>query len=235
MSSLLRKWMLEWSISKEGWSWVKHSIFGRMLMDFYGSSITLWSQRTLSFAARSWMRLIALDTLFIQEPTRCIKTWRRVSRGWGWREKLQSMYLSVTHCEESRPIIQDPPKTYNPGAFSSENGKTFVWTSLWVCLAPRVGTTRYGSCTGSNSMPSSTCQILSAIMVFWRPLSLMEDLSLWLIFGNNYMTVWAPISFKAQHIILRLTGRLNESIKSLKIWFMLVLWTMVRNGTSTFH
>jgi hypothetical protein len=42
-------------------------------------------------------------------------------------------------------------------------------------------------------------------------------------FENNYITVWASISFEAQPIILRLMGRLNESINSLKICFVLVL------------
>jgi hypothetical protein len=76
---------------------------------------------------------------------------------------------------------------------------------------------------GSDSMPSSTCHTLSTIMVSRRILSLTEGLSLWHDFGNNYMTVWAPISSKVQHIIPRLTGKLNESIKSLKICYILVL------------
>jgi hypothetical protein len=38
---------------------------------------------------------------------------------------------------------------------------------------------------------------------------------LWYGFGNNYTTVWAPILFKVQPINHRLTGKLNESIKSL--------------------
>jgi hypothetical protein len=45
----------------------------KMPMEFYGSRTDLWFQRTLSFIARSWMRLIAHGILFIQEPTRCIK------------------------------------------------------------------------------------------------------------------------------------------------------------------
>jgi hypothetical protein len=66
------------------------------------------------------------------------------------------MCPNVTPVEESRPIIWDPPKTYNPWAFPSENGKISVWTSLWVCLAPRVGTTRYGSSwTAWLSQPTS--------------------------------------------------------------------------------
>jgi hypothetical protein len=36
------------------------------------------------------------------------------------------------------------------------------------------------------------------------------------------MIVWAPISSKAQPIILRLMDRLTKPIKSLKICFMLV-------------
>jgi hypothetical protein len=40
-------------------------------------------------------------------------------------------------------------------------------------------------------------------------------------FWNNYMTVWAHISSEARSIILRLTDRLSESIKSSKIYFVL--------------
>jgi hypothetical protein len=72
---------VEMGISEEGWSWVKHSVSDKMPMEFYFARIVLWCQRTLSFTARSWMRLIVLDTLSIQEPTRCIKTCRRVSGG----------------------------------------------------------------------------------------------------------------------------------------------------------
>jgi hypothetical protein len=36
------------------------------------------------------------------------------------------------------------------------------------------------------------------------------------------MNVWAPISFEAQPIIVKLMDRLSESIKSLKICFVLV-------------
>jgi hypothetical protein len=79
------------------------------------------------------MRLITRGILFIQEPTRCIKLWRRTSSGHEWSERLQSMCPNVTHVEESKPIIWDPLKIYNPWAFLSGNGKTYVWTSLWVC------------------------------------------------------------------------------------------------------
>jgi hypothetical protein len=187
---------------------MKHSVSYKMPMKFYGSRITLWSQRTLSFTTRSWMRLIALDTLSIQEPTRCIKTWRRVSGGRGWREKLWSMCRNVTRVEESRPIIWDQSEICNPWAFPSGNRKISSWTSLWVCLAPHVGTTWYGSlwtawlcwltlyqyppCTGPNSMPSSTCRTSSAIMVFWRSLSLIVDLSLWHVLGTTTWMIGHP-------------------------------------------
>jgi hypothetical protein len=124
------------------------------------------------------------------------------------------MCSSVTPVEESRPIIWDLPKTYNPWAFSSENGKTSVWTSSWVCLAPHVDITQYGSswtawlsrptsymyppATESDSIPSSTYHTLCAITASQRPSYPIEDLSLLLSFGSNYMSVWAPISFKAQ-------------------------------------
>jgi hypothetical protein len=205
MSSPLRRRTLEWGISEEDWSWVKHNVSDKMSMKFYGSRIALWSQGTSSFITWSWMRLIAIDTLSIKEPTRCIKTWRRVFGGQEWREKLQSMCRNVTHVEELRPIIWGQLEIYNPWVSPSGNGKTSTWTSLWVCLAPCMSTTWYGSlwtawlsrltlypyppCTGSDSMPSSTCHTLSTIMVFWRPLSLIENLSLWLIFWINYMNV----------------------------------------------
>jgi hypothetical protein len=86
-----------------GWS----SMPDEMPMEFNGSRIALWFQRALNFAARSWMRLIALGTLSIQEPTRCIKTWRRVFSGQEWREKLQSTCQNMARVEESRLNIWD--------------------------------------------------------------------------------------------------------------------------------
>jgi hypothetical protein len=161
------------------------------------------------------------------------------------------MCSSVTPVKESRLIIWDPPKTCNPWAFQSGNGKTSAWTSFWVCLAPRMGITRYVSSwtawlsrptsypyplhIESDSMPSSACHTLSAITASRRQSSLTEDLSLLIAFMSNYMSVWAPISFEDQRITPRLMDRLSESIKSLKICFVLVFWRMVWNGTSTFH
>jgi hypothetical protein len=52
---------------------VKLNVFDKMLMEFYGSRTVLWFQRTSSFSARLWMRLIALGIISIQESTRCIK------------------------------------------------------------------------------------------------------------------------------------------------------------------
>jgi hypothetical protein len=46
---------------------------------------------------------------------------------------------------------------------------------------------------------------------------------LWHGFENNYMTVWAPISSEVQPIIPRLMGKLNKSIKSLRICSVLML------------
>jgi hypothetical protein len=43
-----------------------------------------------------------------------------------------------------------------------------------------------------------------------------------LIFGSNYMNVWAAISFEPQPIIPKLMDKLSESIKSLKICSVLV-------------
>jgi hypothetical protein len=161
------------------------------------------------------------------------------------------MCSSVTPIEESRPIIWDPLESYNSWAFPCGNGKTSVGTSLWVYLAPHVGTTQYGLSwtawlsqptlypdplpTGSDSMPIFTYHTLCATMASQRPSSPIEDLSSLLAFGSNYMSVWAPISSEAQPIILRLTDRLSESIKSSKICFVLVFWLMVQNGIGTFH
>jgi hypothetical protein len=160
------------------------------------------------------------------------------------------MCPSVTPIEESRLVIWDQPETYNPWAFPSGNGKTSTCILLWVCLAPRVGITQYGSSwtawlswptsypypppTGSDSMPSSICHTLSAIMASRRPSSPIEDLSSLLAFRSNYMSVWAPISSTAQPITPRRMDRLSESIRSLKICSVLMFWRMVRNGTSTF-
>jgi hypothetical protein len=101
-------------------------------MEFYDSRTALWFHRTSSFAVRSWMRLIALGTLSIQEPIRCFKTWRRVFGRQEWREKSWSKCRNVTYVKESRPIIWDQPKIYSPWASPSGNGKTYTCTSLWV-------------------------------------------------------------------------------------------------------
>jgi hypothetical protein len=187
--------------------------------------------KTLSFAARSWMRLIAPDTPSTPEPTKCIKTWRRISGGWEWKVKLQDMCQCVTGVKGSRPIIWGQLEICNHWAFPSGSGKTSAWTKSWVCLTLRVVTTRYESlwtawpsrltlypyplCIGSNNMPSSTCHTLSLIMVSRRPLSLIEGLSLWHDFGNNYTTVWAPILFEVQPVTPRQTGKLTEWINQI--------------------
>jgi hypothetical protein len=161
------------------------------------------------------------------------------------------MCQSVTRVEGSRPIIWGQLEICNLWAFLSRSGKTSVWTSSWVCLAPRVGTTRYGSLwtawpswltlypypphIGSDNMSSFTCHTLSAIIVSQRQLSLIESLFLWHDFGNNCMTVWALILFEVQPINPRLMGKLNKSIKSLKICYVRVLWAMARHGTSISH
>jgi hypothetical protein len=161
------------------------------------------------------------------------------------------MCPSVTYVRESRLIMWDPLGIYNPWAFSSGNRKTSAWTSLCLCLAPWVGITQYGSLwtawlsrpisypypppTGSDSMPSSTYHMLSAITASWRPSSLTEDPSLLLAFENNYTCVWVPISSRAQPIILRLMDILSEFTISSKICSVLVFWQMVWSGTSIFH
>jgi hypothetical protein len=151
----------------------------------------------------------------------------------------------------SKLTIWDPPETYSPWAFPCGNGKTSAFTSLRVYLAPRVGITQYGSLwtgwlsrptsypyplhTESDSMPSSTCHILSAITASRRPSSPIEDLSSLLAFGSNYISVWAPILSVAQPITPRLTDKLSELIRSSKICSVLVFWRMVQNGTSICH
>jgi hypothetical protein len=70
---IIRRLTLEWVISEEDCNWVKSNVSGKMPIESYGSRITLWSQRILIFAARSWMRLIALDILSIRGQIRCIK------------------------------------------------------------------------------------------------------------------------------------------------------------------
>jgi hypothetical protein len=161
------------------------------------------------------------------------------------------MCPNATPVDESRPTIWDPPKIYNIWAFPSGCGKTSACTSLWVCLAPRVGITQYVSSwtawlsqstsypypppTESDSIPSSTYHTLFAITVSRRPSSPIDNLSLLLAFGNNCISAWAPTSSKAQSIIPKLTDRLNESIKSFRICFVLMFWRMVENGTSTFY
>jgi hypothetical protein len=126
------------------------------------------------------------------------------------KREIQGMCQRVTRVKGSRPIIWGQLEICNLWAFPSGSGKTFAWTSSWVCLTPHVGTTRNGSLwtawpgrltlypypppTGSDNMTSSTYHKLSTIMVSHRPSSLTDCLSLWHDFGNNYMTVWAPIS-----------------------------------------
>jgi hypothetical protein len=71
-------------------------------------------------------------------------------------------------------------------------------------------------------MLSYTYPTLSAIMASRRPSSLIEDLSSLLIFGSNYMSVWAPISSEAQPITPRQTEQVNQIIEDM-ICFVLVL------------
>jgi hypothetical protein len=182
------------------------------------------------------------------------KMYQDLKKSFWWTRIKREIVKYVSECDTWRRVKADhlrPAKIYSHWASLSGNGKISAWTSLWVCPAPRVGTTRYGSLwtawlsqltlypypphIGSDSMPSSTCHTLSAIMVSQRSLSLTEGLSLWHIFGNNYMTVWVHISSEAQPIILRLMDRLSESIKSSKIWFILTFWMMVQSGINTFH
>jgi hypothetical protein len=161
------------------------------------------------------------------------------------------MCQNVTPVEESKSIIWDPPETCNPWVFPSGNERISAWISLWVYFTPRVGITRYGSSwttwlgrptsylwpldARSDSMLSYTYPTLSAIMASRRPSSSIEDPSLLLIFGSNYMSVWAPSSLETHPITPRHVDRWSESIKSSKICSVLVFWRMVRNGTSTCH
>jgi hypothetical protein len=47
-------------------------------------------------------------------------------------------------------------------------------------------------------------------MAYRKPLFLKEDLSLLLAFGSNCMSVWAPISSKAQPITLQTNGQTEQ-------------------------
>jgi hypothetical protein len=119
----------------------------------------------------------------------------------------------------------------------SGSGKTSAWTLLWVYHAPHGDMTLYGSLWIARwSMPTS-CKAIHFTHCLWfqRPSSLIEDLSLLHISGNNYIIALAPILSEAQHTILKLMGRLSEEIKSLKIFFTLVSWMMVQNGINIFH
>jgi hypothetical protein len=160
----------------------------------------------------------------------------------------------VSECDTCRRVKDNhfrPTENLQPLSIPKWNGKISIWTSLWVCPTPHVGITRYGSLwiawwspftlypdpppIGSRSMQSYICHTSSAIMAYRRPSFLTGDLYLFLTFGSNYMNVWAPILYEAQPIILKLTNILNESIKLLKICFVLVFWRMIQNETSTFH
>jgi hypothetical protein len=69
------------------------------------------------------------------------------------------------------------------------------YNSLWVivdCLIKSAHFIPLSTIYRSHIMPSSTYHSLSPIMASRRPLSLIEDLSLLLAFGSNYMHVWAP-------------------------------------------
>jgi hypothetical protein len=60
-------------ISAKEWSQEKLNASEKIPMEFYGSRTISWFRRTLSFVIRSWTRPTAHGTLFIWEPTRCIK------------------------------------------------------------------------------------------------------------------------------------------------------------------
>jgi hypothetical protein len=62
-----KEWTLEWVISVKDWSWEKLNASDKMPMEFYGLRTTLWFQKTLTFTARSWMRLIACGIISIQK------------------------------------------------------------------------------------------------------------------------------------------------------------------------
>jgi hypothetical protein len=59
----------------------------KMPMEFYGSRTISWFWGTLSFVVRSWTRPTTHDILFIREPTRYTKIWRRIFGGQEWSEK----------------------------------------------------------------------------------------------------------------------------------------------------
>jgi hypothetical protein len=170
------------------------------------------------------------------------KMYQDLKKSFWWTRMNREIVKYVSECDMRQRVKADhlrPAENLQPLSIPEWKWKNICmnfivglprtsrgYNSIWVimyCLTKSAHFILYPPHTGSNRMPSSTYHTLSAIMVSQRQLSLTEGLFLWHVFGNNYMTVWAPISSKAQPIILRLTGRLNVSIKSLKICFMHVL------------
>jgi hypothetical protein len=98
MSSPLRKQILEWGISEEDWNWVKHSVSDKTLMGFCGSRITLWSQRTSSFAARSWMRL-----RYSIHP-RNNKMYQDLKKNFWWTRMKREIVKYVFECDTYRRV-----------------------------------------------------------------------------------------------------------------------------------
>jgi hypothetical protein len=73
MSLSPKEQTFEWVISTEDWNWEMLNASAKMPMEFYDSRTVSWFQRTLSFAARSWMRLTTRGILSIREPIKCIR------------------------------------------------------------------------------------------------------------------------------------------------------------------
>jgi hypothetical protein len=172
MSSPCRWQTLEWSTSDEGWSWVKHSVSDKTMREFCGSRIAFWSHRTSSFTARSWMGLCSRYSIH----PRSNKMYQDLKKNFWWTRMKREITRYVLECDMCWRVKADhlrQARNLQPLAFPSGSGKTSTWTSSWVCLAPRVGITRYGSLwtawpsrltlylypppTRSDNMPSSTC------------------------------------------------------------------------------
>jgi hypothetical protein len=128
-----------------------------------------------------------------------------------WMRMKREIVRYVSECDTCRRVKTDHLRpTRNLQPFSIPEWKweniymDFIvglprtscgYNSLWVivdCLIKSAHFIPLSTIYRSHIMPSSTYHSLSPIMASRRPLSLIEDLSLLLAFGSNYMHVWAP-------------------------------------------
>jgi hypothetical protein len=159
-----------------------------------------------------------------------------LKKNFWWTRMKQEIAKYVSECDTCRRVKADhlrPTKNLQPLSIPK-------WKWENICMDFIMGLSRtshgYNSTWLIVDRLSYIYRTSSVIMAYRRPLFLTDDLSLLLTFGSNCMSVWAPIlSSEAQPITPRLMGRLNESIKLLRICSMIVFKLMVRKGASTFH